>query len=178
MCCQNSSTHTPVSQGADETGVPGAPCGLDGWTKLSCARPLVLIPLPLPLPLHSPCCACHPADAGMMRITGRQAGHNRRTDAAESQTGQDKKNGAAVRRRGSSGPLGLSWITEYSLCCLLACFPFSPFLQPRVHGRGAQRPFVLCCGRRSLSPPGAFSSLSPLRVWSRRRGGQPTRGEY
>lgn len=44
--------------------------------------PFALVLMPLPLPLHSPCCACHPADAGMMRITGR-AGQQRQTKKTE-----------------------------------------------------------------------------------------------
>ncbi|KAG8158542.1 hypothetical protein KVR01_011664 [Diaporthe batatas] len=135
------SSTTPVSQGADETGVPGAVA----WTKLSASLVLMPLPLPLPLPLHSPCCACHPADAGMMRITGRQGmGNDRQTQGGKR---------SCCARRGSSGPAVL-----YGICLLF--YPTSSLLHKGYMAGGPNDP--LCCssvlgGRRSLSP-----DVSPL----------------
>lgn len=136
---------TPVSQGADETGVPGA----RGLAERAGSRPRAYAASAAASAAQSVCCACHPADAGMMRMTGRQG-------QQQQQQQQDrKKNGAAVRAAASSGP-GLF------ACVPVALVPLPPLCTPQVqyvHGARRSEPFVLL--RRSPSP-GAHPALSTL----------------
>lgn len=137
---------TPVSQGADETGVPGAVCGSgskEGSRPRAYAAAAAAAGCTVRV-LCLPSCGC-------------------RYDAHNGKAGQrKKKTGAAVRGRGKQ------WAGSFtSLCAYLSA------AVPSVrNGRGctvcmytANDP--LCCGRRSLPPR---SRLLPFRVGGTLRG--------